>query len=197
MMKKIITATLITFFINSCGFEVIYREKENGISYEKELASIKIQKSAGILNQQIRYDLYDLFNPDSITVEPKYFLVIRTSEAIGSTFLTSTGASGRNKITLTTNYTLYRLSDGAKFASGVTSANDNYDIQENRFGTYTAEEFTKSNLTKILAQNLRNLLVNDIIEIEKRGNKPLVKKEELPKKTPLDKKDDSLKLNQN
>lgn len=196
-MKKIITATLITFFINSCGFEVIYREKENGISYEKELASIKIQKSAGILNQQIRYDLYDLFNPDSITVEPKYFLVIRTSEAIGSTFLTSTGASGRNKITLTTNYTLYRLSDGAKFASGVTSANDNYDIQENRFGTYTAEEFTKSNLTKILAQNLRNLLVNDIIEIEKRGNKPLVKKEELPKKTPLDKKDDSLKLNQN
>lgn len=181
MIKKIIASTIIIFFIDSCGFQVIYREKESGISYEKELASIKIQKSAGILNQQIRYDLYDLFNPDSITVEPKYYLVTKTTEAIGSTFLTSTGASGRNKITLTTNYTLYRLSDGAKFAFGTTSANDNFDVQTNRFGTYTAEQFTKSNLTKILAQNLRNLLVNDIIEIEKRGNKPLIEVETIEK----------------
>lgn len=166
-MKKLIITAILPIFLFSCGFQVIYREKESGISYEKELSAMKIQKSPGRLSQELRNNLYDLLNPDSLETDPKYYIVLKEEESIGSTFLTSTGASGRNKITINVQYTLFDLKTGKKIANGVTTANDNYDVQTNRYGTYTAEQYTKSNLTKVLAQNLRNLLVNNIIEMKK------------------------------
>ncbi len=167
MLKKILYIILFTFTINSCGFEVIYSKKDGLISYEEELAKIKIQKAPGRLYQELKNNLYDLFNPDLLQLEPKYYVTIDIQDSISSTFLTTTGASGRNKITITANYTFYNLKTAEKISTGTTSASDNYDIEDNRYGTYSAQEFTKNNLTKSLAQNIRNLLVNDIIETNK------------------------------
>ncbi len=167
MIKNFVKIFSLLLVISSCGFQVIYRESKSDISYEQELASIKIQKNEGRLTQELRNSLYDLFNPNSIKAEPKYFVVLTLAESIGSTFLTSTGASGRNKITLNLTYKFFDLKTGELLAKGFTSASDNYDVQLNRYGTHTAEEYTKSNLVKVLAQNIRNLLVNDIIELKK------------------------------
>ncbi len=169
MLKKF-SPIFVIFFVISCGFQVIYDEKKTGISYEKELAAIKIQKSEGRLSQEIRNSLYDLFNPDLIKVEPKYILVLNISESISSTFLTSTGASGRNKVTLNVSYNFIDFKTGKKISSQKISVSDNYDVQINRYATEEAEEYTKSNLSKIAAQNIRNFLVNDIIEFNKKEN---------------------------
>ncbi|MFM8186790.1 MAG: hypothetical protein ACKN9I_07690, partial [Alphaproteobacteria bacterium] len=109
-------------------------------------------------------NLLDVLNPDNIKVEPKYFLEVTFISKISPTFTNITGSSGRNKLTITANYELKKLNDLKTVSSGKTEAYDSYDVDINRYGTYSAEEFVKENLTKVIAQNIRNLIVNDIID---------------------------------
>lgn len=168
-MIRNILATLLIFGLCSCGFQVIYKERDSnyGIKYAKELAAIRIQKDRKRIAQELKNNLYDLLNPDYIKVEPKYFLTLKVAESISPTFITLTGASGRNKITLNITYILKNLETGEQIAAGSTSINDDYDVNDSRYGTYTAENYIKSNLTKTAAQNIRNSLVNDLIEIKR------------------------------
>ncbi len=87
---------------------------------------------------------------------------------ITPTFITITGSSGRNKITLTASYVLKNLKNAETISEGHTSVNDNYDVTANRYGSHTAENYVRSNLTKIAAQNMRNSLVNDFIELKQK-----------------------------
>lgn len=160
---------MISLMISSCGFQVIYREADsaNQVSHEEELATIRIQKDGGRLTQELRNALKDTFNPDYIDVEPKYILSLNMLKSISGTFITVTGASGRNKVTLTIEYRLKDAKTGKIVAIGSTVVNDNYDVQLNRYGTYVAEDYARSNLVKLAALNIRNLLVNDLIELKK------------------------------
>jgi hypothetical protein len=72
------------------------------------------------------------------------------------------------KITLKINYELKNLATATTISAGSTSVNDNYDVSSNRYGTYSAENYVRTNLTKIAAQNIRNSLVNDLIEVQKK-----------------------------
>lgn len=176
MSKKFLKNFLIFVIILnifSCGFQVIYRDKEEGSdsSYEEELASIRIKKDRTRLDQELKNNLYDTLNPDLIKAEPKYFLTLTTAKTVSGTFITLTGASGRNKVTLSVTYKLQNIETGEEVSHGTTSVNDNYDVTSNRYGTYTAENYVLSNLTKIAAQNLRNSLVNDLIEAKKKKGK--------------------------
>ena len=170
-MELIITA-LIFCTLTSCGFQVIYREAdaETKTSYEQELATIRIQKDSGRLTQELRNALKDTFNPDYIEAEPKYILVVNMGRSVGGTFITATGASGRNRVTLTIDYQMKDAKTGKIVSIGSTVVNDNYDVQTNRYGTYVAEDYARSNLVKIAALNIRNLLVNDLIELKKNGD---------------------------
>ncbi len=172
MAKKILLSLIICGLISSCGFQVIYREAdaETKTSYEQELATIRIQKDGGRLTQELRNALKDTFNPDYIDAEPKYILTLNMIKSVGGTFITVTGASGRNRVTLTIDYKLKDATTGKIVSIGSTIVNDNYDVQLNRYGTYVAEDYTRSNLVKIAALNIRNLLVNDLIELKKNGN---------------------------
>ncbi len=178
MIKKISLALIFCLAISSCGFQVIYREEDaqNKVSYEEELATIRLEKSGGRLSQELRNAIKDTFNPDYIDVAPKYVLSLKITPGLSGTFITSTGASGRNKVTLSVEYKLYDALTGKFLATGLTTVNDNYDVQTNRYGTYVAEDFARSNLTKVAAINLRNLLVNDLIELKKNPERdePLV-----------------------
>ncbi len=169
MAKKTLLALLFCLIISSCGFQVIYREGEadNKTSYEQELATIRIQKDSGRLTQELRNALKDTFNPDYIEEEPKYILVLNMVKGVGGTFITATGASGRNRVNLTIDYQLKDAKTGEIVSIGSTVVNDNYDVQVNRYGTYVAEDYARSNLVKIAALNIRNLLVNDLIELKK------------------------------
>lgn len=167
MFKKVLV--LITLLnISNCGFQVIYKNDTESVSYEQELAAIRIKKDRTKLDQDLKNNLYDLLNPDSIEVEPKYFLILTTNKSVTSTYTTETGASGRDKIYLHINYELKDLKTATTISTGKTSVNDNYDVTINRYGTYTANEYVQLNLTKIAAQNIRNSLVNDLIEMKKK-----------------------------
>ena len=121
-----------------------------------------------------------MLNPDNIKVEPKYFLILTPLKTISSTFTTSSGASGRNRLIITVNYELQSLESGETISTGSTVVNDNYEVSKNRFGSYTAEEYVQSNLTKVAAKNIRNSLVNDLIEMKRKkeeGQESQVSKE--------------------
>lgn len=173
MLRKTLLKTLFIIAIFgtfSCGFNVIYKEAktDSDFSYSNELAAIRIKKDRNKISQELKNNLYDTINPDLIKKDPKYFLTLDISESITPTFITITGSSGRNKITITVRYTLQNLENAETISSGETFAADNYNITENRYGSYTAENTLRSNLTKILAQNIRNSLVNDFIEIKQK-----------------------------
>lgn len=168
-MNKKILVFILLFVLASCGFQAIYHDDaKDKDSYIPELAAIRIQKHRTRLDQELKNNLYDLLNPDYAKAEPKYLLVLTTVKSVYPTFITATGASGRNKVTITVNYELKSLENGEVLGAGSTFVNDNYDVSENRYGTYIADEYIQMNLTKVAAQNIRNSLVNDFIEMKKR-----------------------------
>ncbi len=166
-MRKIIQLALL-LSLCSCGFRIIYEERTDVVSYAQELAAIRIKKDRTRLSQELKNNLYDVFNPDYIKVEPKYFLILEASNGTGSTFITATGSSGRNNATLSASYEFRSLETGNIISRGSTTVNDSYDVTTNRYGTYVAGEYVLSNLTKIAAQNIRNSLVNDLIEAKRK-----------------------------
>lgn len=159
---------LVLVNLTSCGFQTIYRDEESNISYAEDLAKIRIQKGPDRLNQELNNNLYDLLNPDYIKAEPKYLLSITATKASSGTFVTQTGASGRNRVTVNVSYVLRNVENGMLISKGTTSVFDNYDVSTNRYGTYVADETVQLNLTKIAAQNIRNVLVSDLIEAKKK-----------------------------
>ncbi len=155
---------LLIFNFSSCGFQVIYKDQFDEASISNKLASIKIKKNREYLHQKLKCNLLDVLNPDSIKVEPKYILEITYTTKTSPTFTNITGSSGRNKMTISVSYDLKKLNDLSLVSSGKTEVYDSYDVDLNRYGTYSAEEFVKENLTKVVSQNIRNLIVSDLIE---------------------------------
>ncbi len=191
MLKKFFVILLLSNLL-SCGFQVVYKEEGGKIEnpYEEELAAIRIKKNRTKLDQDLKNNLYDVLNPDYVKAEPKYFLILTPTKTTSSTFTTSSGASGRNRVILNVGYELRSLDTGETISSGSTLVNDNYDVTKNRFGTYTSDEYVQSNLTKVAAKNIRNSLVNDLIEMKKKKKEDLEEnlketqpKEALTKKT--------------
>ena len=108
-----------------------------------------------------------LLSTDYIKTEAKYFLELDLETTVAPTFTNISGASGRNKATLTVNYVLKNIKTAQIISQGSTDAYDSYDVSQNRYATYTADEYVKDNLTNVIAQKIRNSIVNDISE-EKR-----------------------------
>lgn len=151
----------ILIFINSCGFSSVYNQN-NQESYQKNLATIVIKKDRNRLNQILKNHLYDLFNPENLVIEKKYLLTLKISQSISSTYITETGSSGRNKITINVNFNLINQTTKQLISSGFVSVNDNYDVSRNRFATNKMEDYLKENLLKTAAAEIRNDIIKDL-----------------------------------
>lgn len=158
--------------LTSCGFQVIYKDQEKSDSFAAELAAIRIKKERSNLDLQLKNNLYDVFNPDYLKVEPRYFLEIKISSSTGWSYITSTGAAGRKRAMIAANYVLKNAQTMQMISQGTTDASDNYDVSLNRYGTEVAEDYIKQNITKIIAQNIRNSIVNDLIEVKRDCQNP-------------------------
>lgn len=164
---KIILLMLLS--LTGCGFQTIYQDQKQEVApYVEKLAQIRIQKKRTKIDQDLKNSLYDLLNPDFIKAEAKYLLVINNTIAVSPTFITIIGAAGRYKVMFNITYQLKDLETAKTIASGTTMVNDNYDITPNRYGTFVVDEYVKTNLTRIAAQNIRNSLINDFIELDKK-----------------------------
>ena len=171
-MLKIIFLLLL---FSSCGFQVIYKDHNLTNSVAYQLASIKIEKKRTQLDFELQNSLYSLLNPDKLDITPKYLLILKTNISTSSTYITITGASGRNRITINTAYVLKNLENNQILSSGETTASDNYDVSSNRFGTTVVEDYVKNNILKIISTNLRNALVNDFVQFAKKNQNHLKK----------------------
>lgn len=169
----ICSAAILLLLLTSCGFQVIYKDQEKPNSFAAELAAIRIKKERSKLDQQLKNNLYDVLNPDYLKIEPRYFLETKISSPLASSsYITSTGAAGRKRVLVNVSYILRNVQTMQIISQGSTEANDNYDVSSNRYGTEIAEDYIKTNLTKIIAQNVRNAIVNDLIETKRNCQNP-------------------------
>ena len=164
---KSATIILLTTLFCACGFHPIY-QKDNQISkqsqsYSQELAAIKILIPRNKLNQDLKNNLEKILNPTDIKTDPKYLLSITLNKTLTSTFITATGSSGRNKVILVATYTLKDLNTDKTIATSTVTVKDDFDVEGKRFANYVTEEAIASNLTLIIAKDIRNLIVNDIV----------------------------------
>ncbi len=175
-MRKLTIKILIVFIfsslINNCGFRVIYDKKESDL-YIKELVSIKIQKKRDKIYQDFKNKLYDIFNPQKIEGEKKYILIYNISQSISSTYISETGSSGRNKLTLNVDFKLKDISNGKVISSGYSNVSDNFDVSDNRYATYVTQDYVKNNLLNIVARDIRNSIVNDFTKLAVNNDKNL------------------------
>ena len=173
MAKKITKIKLtvfltLFFFINSCGLQVVYKDQNLSSSLSHELATIAIQKDRTQISQQLRKNLYDILNPDYIKTDSKFLLILDLKQSVNPTFITTTGASGRNRVSLSVNYKLKDIATAREVAKGSSEVSDNYDVSLNRYATNISEDYVKNNLTKLLAQNIRDMIINDLVELRKK-----------------------------
>jgi len=179
--KNILSLIFLSFCLVSCNLRPIYQtnkhlaeqnyaEKnyaEKNYDYQQDLATITIKIDRKKLNQDLKHNLEKSFNPNDIKVDAKYLLTVTLSKSLTSTFISYDGSSGRNKVILTANYQLQDLNSDKIIATGITSANDDFNVGSKKFANYTAEDAIATNLTLIIADNIRNLLINDIINNHK------------------------------
>jgi hypothetical protein len=164
--KSVLFLAIAGLTLSGCGFNIMYKTEGNS-SYYRELAAIQIKDVHLRTNQELKNDLLDIFNYDNIKVEPKYLLSLTINKLISPTFINNTGASGRNHIILNVKYELKDISNLEIIASGESSVADDFNVETRRFGNYIAEDHIQSNLLKLVAENIRSLLVSDLIEINK------------------------------
>lgn len=165
-MRKYFLLSLVLFLV-ACGLHPIYKA-DNKISdksqaYIQELAAIKVDIPRKKLNQNFKNNLEKILNPNDIKTEPKYLISVTLTKSLASTFTNFTGSSGRNKVILTAGYQLKDLNSGEIIASASTNAQDDFNIENQRFANYIAEDTITENLTLIIAKNIRDLLINDIV----------------------------------
>lgn len=179
--KKILNLITIILLVANCGFQIAKQDYENTennndtkrkFSYQEELSKIVVQKHHSRLHQVLSNHLYQSLNSGKKTNKARYLLVVNLQNNKIGTFITSSGAVGRNKITLEAEYSLKEISTNIIIASGNVKASDNYNISENRFGTYTAEQEIAENLTKIVSNNLVDSLINDLNLYHQKNNEP-------------------------
>ena len=94
--------------------------------------------------------------------EKQYHLKIDTKKSVSKTIINDSGASGRDRVTLSVLYKLTDLSSGKVISRGQISVNDSFDIGGNRFANYVNKNEVQSYLTKAAAENIRDNLVYDI-----------------------------------
>ena len=160
---KIINDTAIIYIVillisASCGFKPLYRVNNN-INYNNDITSIKVQASNKKYNQILKNNLYDLINPKNIKNDAKYLLKIDISKNINSTYITETGSSGRNRVTISVHYIMEEIASDNIIASNNVSLSENYDITSNRYASHKMEEYKINNLLKIIAKDIRNEII--------------------------------------
>ncbi len=163
-LVKFILIILIASTTFNCGLQPIYNKntKKDGTSYEYKLAAVQIVKHRKRIYQKLNNNLEEVLNPNKIEIKKEYLLNIILKEHTSTTFISPTGSSGRNKVILQARYTLKRISDDEIIAKGNTAAKDDFDVEDKRFANYIAEEEIKLNLTRLIAQNIRDSLINDL-----------------------------------
>jgi LPS-assembly lipoprotein len=161
-VKFIVSSIFLSFFLLSCGLRPIYQINKD-YSYQQDLAAIKITLERKKINQDLQSNLEKVFNPSAIEVDTKYLLNVTLRKSLSSTFTSYSGSSGRNRVTLVANYKLIDLGSDKIIATGTTSASDDFDVFSKKFANYVAEDYITTNLTLIIADNIRNLLINDMV----------------------------------
>jgi LPS-assembly lipoprotein len=160
---KLLFITLSLNLLVGCGFQPIYKTNvKNGTNYENELAAIQIKGVQKRIHQKLKNNLEDTLNPNNIKVRKKYILSIKIQKSISATLINPTGSSGRNKVTLTATYDLKTIDSKEIIASGNAIAKDDYNIASKKFANYITQEEMELNITKLIALNIRDLLINDL-----------------------------------
>lgn len=175
MFKKIKIITLLSLIIfqSSCGFQPIYKSnlKSDETNFENKLAAIEIKSERNRVGQKLKSNLEAILNPNNVNVPKEYILELKLDKDLSTTFINPTGSAGRNRLILGASYELKTKDDGEIIATGKASSKDDFNVETNRFANYITEEELEINLTQLIAQNIRDSLINDLFNKSDKAQK--------------------------
>lgn len=148
---------LVTFSLTGCGFTPVYGSKSshNSPLPKEALDTVKIERSNLTRNhQELFTELEDIFNPDKSNTKQKYLLKTSLKIDKGSQAIRQTGEITRYTLVATTDYALVEIGTGKTIYNNTSKMRSSFDAVGSDFGTFTAEEDTKSRLVREIANDI-------------------------------------------
>lgn len=116
--------------LGGCGFQPVYAQRAEAFDTLDMLAAIQIKTPAGRQGDQLKAELQDRFNPESIPTMARYELEAQI-ELISEPFIIEPdGTASRFRVTIQSPFTLKRLSDHQVINSGTVRYQVSYNVSE-------------------------------------------------------------------
>jgi hypothetical protein len=142
--RNSIAVVLIPLWLAGCGFKPLYGQKTDANEASKVFAGVKIDaiSGSGHVGQELQTNLEDRLNPNGVVpASPAYRLKVKLMSSIMPIGVARDNTVSRYNVYLTSQYVLYRNSDGKPVTSGDVGYVDSYNNLTNAyFSTYTSQE---------------------------------------------------------
>ena len=157
---------LLPLLLCSCGFQPLYGKKTDADDVSRVFAGVTIDPMPGRSGQLLKTHLEDQLNPKgAIPPHPAYRLSVLFRSSVVPIGVARDGTVSRYNVYLTSQYVLYRNSDGKAITSGDIGYVDSYNNLTNAyFSTYVSEEDAYKNGINQLAELYRGRLSSYLSE---------------------------------
>jgi len=158
-MRKIIVITWLLLMTN-CGFKAVYEtsNQDNLI-----LRQIEIAHKNDLLHQELRHSLEELLLKQS---QKKYILDLDVKSTNADAITSASGNPSRISINVSAKFYLRDIKTNEILKEGSVSSYGEYDVDDNRFANYSSADAIKAELTKILAEKIRNKIITWSISLD-------------------------------
>ena len=140
-----------------CGLQPIYRGQEGAVVVP-DLAAIDVTQLYGRRGQDLRGFLLDEFNPQGVTVPPRYQLDIILRQESSTLAIQLDNTPTRANLALGAAFTLKRLSDGAVLYDSAVRRVVSYNIRTDPFATLITEQDAERRAAHEVARQIRTIL---------------------------------------
>lgn len=149
-----------SLLLSACGFSPMYGQKH----HDALSAGILIEAPRDELGRQLQHALEDRLNPSPAPATPAYKLTVTLTSSAGGIGVARDGTISRYNITLTSSYTLMRLSDKRVIQTDNIQHISSFNNPVNQyFSTYIAQKNAMTQgvneLSELYRQRIGTLLL--------------------------------------
>lgn len=153
LLFRILSPLLFCLFLVSCGLHPLYMKSSGNVCYPLKIEPIKDRRG-----QILRNYLLDLLTPEGPPSCPRYSLCISLIDEVTSIGVNKDETTSREKAILTAQLTLRDLTTNQIVYNHSTKAINSYNIITNYYSNLVAEEYSKKEATRLLAEKIQLLI---------------------------------------
>ncbi len=142
--------------LSGCGFQPLYGDRGATSSADVQtlLSEVKIIRIGDRRGQMIHNGLLDRMNPRGEPSNPRYLLLVRSTESTRHVETRADGTATRYDIVLTARYELRDVSSDVTVFTERSEAAASYNVLTQRFSTVTAEDEARRRAAEILSDDI-------------------------------------------